>query len=312
MDAARRASASCDCSAGKDSGARASLFVMPMRRQLLVPLVGLLGAAVVVLPAAAGSETTPAIQAENVGEGVYGTTHRWSPATINVSPGGVVSFSNPYATTPHGLKFTGATPSCTGIPAAAGQATGATNWHGECTFSTPGTYSFICTVHPAEMKGTVTVTANGTTTTTITPSPTPGGTLTTASPTTNESGPGAATGSPLAGSASQAVKLAFSQKGKSVHGSVEVSQAGAGGRLEVDLLAKGASLASGAHLAQLRAGRLVRSSLRAGTVSFTVPLSAKAKRALARHGRLALGVKIVLKPATGSAVTITRSVVLHA
>ena len=280
---------------------------MPMRRQLLGLLAALLGAAVVVLPAAAGSETTPSVQAVN--SGIY--YHYWSPALLTVRTGGVVTFSNPYTETAHGLKFTGATPSCTGIPPAAGQATGATNWHGECTFSTPGTYSFICTVHPEEMKGTVTVTANGTTTTTITPSPTPGGIPTTTSPTTNESGPGATTGSPLAGSASQAVKLAPSQKGKSVHGSVKVSRAGAGGRLEVDLLAKGASLA-GAHLAQLRVGRLVRSSLRAGTVSFTVPLSAKAKRALARHGRLALGVKIVLKPATGTAVAIIRSVVLYA
>ncbi len=266
----------------------------------------MLGAAVVVLPAAAGSETTPSVQAVN--SGIY--YHYWSPALLTVSTGGVVTFSNPYTETAHGLKFTGETPICTGIPAAAGQAIGATNWHGECTFSTPGTYPFICTVHPEEMKGTVTVTANGTTT--ITPSPTPGGIPTTTSPTTNEPGPGATTGSPLAGSASQAVKLALSQKGKSVHGSVEVSQAGAGGRLEVDLLAKGASLASGAHLAQLRVGRLVRSSLRAGTVSFAVPLSAKAKRALARHGRLALGVKIVLEPATGSAVRITRSVLLRA
>jgi plastocyanin len=283
---------------------------MRTQRQLLTVLAVLLGAAVVVLPAAAGSETTPTIQAVN--SGAY--YHYWSPAQVFVSPGAVVSFSNPYTETHHGLKFTGgpATPSCTGIPPAAGEATGALNWHGECTFSTPGTYSFVCTVHPGEMKGTVTVNANGSTTTTTTttqpPSPEGGSTPSTA----NGSGPGATTGSPLAGSASQALRLAFNQHGNSVHGSVKVSQAGAGGRLEIDLLAKGASIARRAHPAQLPVGRLVHSSLRAGTISFAVPLSARAKRALARHGRLALSVKIVLTPANGSAVTIARSVVLHA
>ena len=63
--------------------------------------------------------------------------------------------------------------------------------------------------------------------------------------------------------------------------------------------------------AQVRVGRLVRSVLHAGTVSFAVPLSAKAMRALARHRRLALTVKVILVPAHGSVVAVTRSVVLH-
>jgi len=57
-------------------------------------------------------------------------------------------------------------------------------------------------------------------------------------------------------------------------------------------------------------GRLVRASLHAGKVSFAVPLSAKAKHALERHRRLALTVAIVLTPAQGSTVTVTRSVVV--
>jgi hypothetical protein len=65
-------------------------------------------------------------------------------------------------------------------------------------------------------------------------------------------------------------------------------------------------------LAQVRVGRLVRSSLQAGALSFSVALNARARRALGRHGRLALTVLIVLMPAHGSAVTITRSVVVHA
>ncbi len=62
----------------------------------------------------------------------------------------------------------------------------------------------------------------------------------------------------------------------------------------------------------LRVGRLVRSSLKAGSVSFSVPLSAKGKASLRRHRHLALTVKITLTPLHGAAVTVTRGVVLHA
>jgi hypothetical protein len=58
-------------------------------------------------------------------------------------------------------------------------------------------------------------------------------------------------------------------------------------------------------------GRLVRSLPHPGTVSFAVPLSARAKRSLARHRRLALAVKVILVPAHGATVGVTRGVVLH-
>jgi len=80
----------------------------------------------------------------------------------------------------------------------------------------------------------------------------------------------------------------------------------------VDLLAKSASLASGGHASGVRVGKLVRSHLRAGKVAFSVALNGRARAALRRHRRLALSVRIVIQPATGSAVTVTRSVVLHA
>ncbi len=288
---------------------------MRLRRRLLFPVAALLGATVVVLPAIASSATSPeTVEAENKpGSGLYGEeTHAWHPSQVTVSAGGVVKFSNPYSNHAHGLKFTGGTagttPSCTGIPVAAGEPTGAISWQGECTFSQPGTYTFICTVHPTEMTGTITVNPNGTTTTTPT-------TTTTTTPTTTTPGePGSETtsGSPLAGSVAQAVKLAGSRHGKSVHGSVKVSQAGAGGRLEVDLLARSALLAKAKHPSRVRVGRLVRSSLSAGVVSFAVPLTAKARSALRRHRRLALTVQIVLTPVHGTAVTVTRSVVEHA
>jgi hypothetical protein len=107
------------------------------------------------------------------------------------------------------------------------------------------------------------------------------------------------------------VKVAKSQHGSSVKGLIDLSKAAAGGRLEVDLLAQSASLAKAKHSTRVRVGRLVRSSLSAGKLSFSVKLNAKARRALRRHHKLALTVEIVLTPAGGKALTITRSVVQH-
>jgi hypothetical protein len=114
------------------------------------------------------------------------------------------------------------------------------------------------------------------------------------------------------GSASKAIKLAGVQHGKSVRGTIDVSQAGVGGRLEVALLADTVSLAKAGHSSKVRVGRFLRSSLKVGPVTFAVPLTAKAKAALRRHKRLALTVQIVLTPVHGAAVTVTKIVVLHA
>ena len=80
----------------------------------------------------------------------------------------------------------------------------------------------------------------------------------------------------------------------------------------IGLFAAGASLAKAGHPARVRVGRLVRRSLKAGNVPFSVSLTAKGKAALRRHRRLALTVKITLTPLDGAAVTVTRGVVLHA
>ena len=123
-------------------------------------------------------------------------------------------------------------------------------------------------------------------------------------------GPGSIGGSPLAGG-SHALTLAGTQHGPSVHGSIGVSSAGTGGRLEVALFAPGASLAAVHHPAGIRVGRLLRSAVRAGVVSFTAPLSVRARTALHRHHHLGLTVQIVLTPIVGVPVSVTRSVVLR-
>jgi hypothetical protein len=110
------------------------------------------------------------------------------------------------------------------------------------------------------------------------------------------------------------LKLTAPRHGSSVRGSLEIASSGVGGRLEIDLIANSASLAKVRHQKSTSTvvGRLVRSSLYAGKVSFSISLNAKAKRALSRHHKLALSVQIVLTPVHSAAVTITRSVVLHA
>jgi plastocyanin len=247
-----------------------------------------LGVGVAVLPALAASESLPV---EAVNEGLY--YHHWSNPIQTVIAGDTVKFSNPSGNVPHGLKFTSPTkPSCTGIPAAATEETGAVEWHGECTFSTPGTYAFVCTVHPGEMKGTITVNPNGTTTTTTTTTTTPPGT------TPGETPPP----SPLVGGPS----IHTSQHGGVVKGALEISQAGAGDRLEVNLLATHASLA---RVARVTVGHFTVASVKAGRQSFSVKLTAKAKRVLHRRKRLPLTVSIVLTPPHGKPTTVTRSVV---
>jgi plastocyanin len=281
----------------------------PRRRLALLAL--LLGFATVTLPAIAGSETTPTVNAVNAG--AY--SHYWSPSKATVAVGGQVTFSNSTEVA-HGVEWLGTVkPVCEEgegkVPVGSTPSASAANWSGNCTFSQPGTYNFYCTVHGAEMRGSITVTSAGTTTTTTTPT-----TTTTATPTSPTTPTGATTpagSSPtlaqlLAGSVARAVRVAHRQHG-AVRGSVALSTAAAGGRLEVDLLARRASLAS-ASGGKVRVGRLVRRGLHAGTVRFAVTLDRRARGALRRHGRLALTVRVVLTPARGASRSVTRAIIV--
>ena len=148
------------------------------------------------------------------------------------------------------------------------------------------------------------------TTTTSTPPPILSGGTTPPAPSFPAS-PGTTSGSPLAGSASTAIKVTGAQHGSSVHGSLDIAPAGAGARLEVDLLAASAALARKQHAKQVRIGRFLRASLAAGKLSFAVSLNAQAKRALHRHHRLPVIVQITITPLHGSPLTTTRSVSLR-
>jgi hypothetical protein len=98
-----------------------------------------------------------------------------------------------------------------------------------------------------------------------------------------------------------------------VHLAVQVGQAGAGGRLEIDLLAKGALIAKtrGAGSKQVVIGHVVRQPIAAGEQSLSVALTAQAKRALARHHKLVVTVRIVLTATSAPPASVTRSLVLR-
>lgn len=253
-----------------------------VRRHLLLSAV--LGSAAALLSAAPSVAEGPTIEAAG---GAYGGYY-WSPSSAEVGGGGAVAFRSASATVPHGVTWTGGpeTPSCSGVPIDEGR----TSWSGSCTFTQPGTYAFRCYVHPTEMTGTITVSSSGTVTTSPPPPPAE---------------------SPLNGPAAQALELARAQRG-SVRGSIELSQAAAGGRLEVDLVARRSALLGAGHRGTMRVGRLLRSYLRAGRASFAVPLKPPARRALRRHKRLALTVTVIVTPLEGEAVKLRRAVVIHA
>jgi hypothetical protein len=302
---------------GSSSERRAEIVRL---RKRYLPLAAALGAAVAVLPALAASSTAKLEVNENCVQlnwpcwTTEGSASRPQPASrVTIVAGGDVEFVD-HATTAASVNWIGGgtAPVCTGVPT-----TAQTGWSGKCTFAIPGTYKFESSTMFKE-SGPYTnkidytkyeiVVEGSTTTTTTTGTTGTTGTTTTTTTTTSPASPE----SPLAGSESRAVKVAKSQHGGSVKGSINLSKAAAGDRLEVDLLTQSASLAKAKHSTRVRVGRYAHSSLTAGKLSFSVKLNAKARRAIRRHHRLALTVEIVLTPASGKALTITRSVTVHA
>lgn len=283
----------------------------PGKRHLLAAIV--VGAAAGVLPALASSATEPAVNAVCASEcSSFYPKYAWSPSEASIGAGGAVKFANATPGTPHGIVWSSSVkPSCaSSVPVGEGKFS-SEEWSGTCTFSQPGTYTYYCSVHGPSMSGTIQVSPEGTTTTSPT-GPAPSTETSTSPPATTTPSSPTAPASLLAGPASRALKLAKSQRGGQVHGSVALSTAAVGGRLEVKLLARRAALAGTRSHALLAVGRLVRSVAHAGSMPFAVSLSRPARRALAHRHRLALVVKILLRPAHGQPLTITRATVVHA
>jgi len=111
-------------------------------------------ACALVVPAAAISEPPPTIEAAREPQ------IKWVPEHVSVAAGGSVEIKNPNMAVSHGVRFLSvpATPNCTGVPGTGGgQPQFGTGWSGSCSFTTPGTYTFDCTVHGSAMSGSITV-----------------------------------------------------------------------------------------------------------------------------------------------------------
>jgi hypothetical protein len=218
-----------------------------------------------------------------------------SSSSLAITAGGTVTFSYPAGgTSHHTVVFTSAqAPACTGLPAPGNPfINGRPGWSGSCRFDDPGTFTFVCEIHPA-MTGKVTVadaptpTATATATAGATPTPSPGNPYATPTP---------VPGTPQA-TLRGAVTLAAHQRGTHVRGSIKVQTARA--RLEVALSVR-RSVLTGGHSAKLvRVGRWRRTASDAGRVAFSVPLTATGRAALAKLRRLPLTVAVSLTPPGG-------------
>jgi hypothetical protein len=291
---------------------------MRPRTLLLFALAALVGSAVAVLPALAAAPSEAKLEVnENCVESNWpcwaaaGSGSKPEPTSkVTIVAGGEVLFTD-NATTKANIAWVGNAPACSSsVPVS--PTSPQAPWEGKCKFEQPGTYKFeSSTLFNGGPSLNYTkyeiVVEGGATATTPTTTPIP--------PTTTTTTP-ATPGKPSYGSSleegAKALELAGRQRGSIVHGSIKVSQAGSGGRLEVALFAAGAALAKANHGRQVRVGRLVSSSLKAGSVSFSVPLNTKGKASLRRHRHLALTLKITLTPLHGAVMTLTRVVVLHA
>jgi hypothetical protein len=285
-------------------------------RKRYLPVATVLAAAVAIVPAfaAAGTSEAKLEVNENCVEPdwpCWATPGSSQPASkVTIASGGSVTFAD--SKTAVNIAWTGTAPECEPkVPVA--PESPKTGWEGKCTFLTPGTYKFESSTLFNDGVDNYTkyeVVVESSATTPLIGTTGEGGSKGGSIPATTTPGPAPAgespTGSPLSG----APVIHASQKGTTVKGSLQISKAGVGDRLEVDLLATTASLAKAGHATQV-VGRLVSASVSAGQRSFSVTLDAKARRALKRHHRLALKVKITLTPVNGEATSMTRSVTLH-
>jgi hypothetical protein len=287
---------------------------MSLRAPVVFALAALMGAGVAVLPALAAPSEAKLEVNENCVENEWpcwaapGSGAKPKPASkLAVAAGGEVAFTD-NANTKANIAWVGTAPACSpSVPVS--PTPPQASWEGKCKFEQPGTYRFesatLFNGGPGEDYTKYEIVVEGAATGTTPTTPTTPATPTT--PTTpNETGHA----SPLVGG-TKALALAHSQLGSTVHGSIEVSEAGSGGRLEVGLFVAGPAPVKTGHPRQVRVGRVVRSPVKAGRVSFSVPLTSRGRTSLRRHRRLALTVKVMLTPAHGEPVTVVRGVVAH-
>ncbi len=298
-----------------DSQNEKGRLTMSLRVLVVFAVAALMGAAVAGLPALAASSEAKLEVNENCVENEWpcwaapGSGAKPKPASkLTVAAGGEVAFID-NANTKTNIAWVGAAPACSpSVPVS--PAPPQAPWEGRCKFEQPGTYKFESATlfdgGPGEDYTKYEIVVEGAATGTAPTTPT-----TPTAPTTPTTPNEAGHDSPLV-EGPKALALAHSQRGSTVHGSIEVSQAGSGGRLEVGLFMAGPAPVKTGHPRQVRVGRLVRSPVKAGRVSFSVPLTSTGRTSLRRHRRLALTVKVTLTPPHAEPVTVVRGVVAHA
>ena len=82
----------------------------------------------------------------------------FAPSAVKIAKGGTVKWSwSPANTEPHDVHLKQGPKGLKAKGSYSTKTTAVTNAHFQKTFTTPGTYKYICTIHPTQMKMTVTV-----------------------------------------------------------------------------------------------------------------------------------------------------------
>ncbi len=244
--------------------------------------------------------------------------------------GGTVTFNNADPAEAHNLRFTQSGVSCNQTAPPGGPSgvltipdpwdeDEAADWAGTCTFTQPGTFTFVCDPHASEgMQGTVTVSNPSTNPPpppppgSPPPPPPPGGTP----PPPPPPGPGGTTPPPpppgtVPGTTGDqpSIAVSSSQRG-GVRGTI--TRAKRSSSVKVEVTAKRGDIgATGDKSSSTGVGTLNGRTSRSGGLDFLVNLSGKAKTALAKRGRLLLGVRVTVAPLTGATQPKTFKVTLR-
>jgi plastocyanin len=292
-----------------------------MRRWvLLMGLAGVIGGLIATLPTLTAAATTlPMTGSFTVSD--FAFTAAGGGNTVTIAPGGTVSFSYPSGSNEHNVDFGSGpqptscmlggqsqSPPIPSVPTAPG-------WSGNCTFNTPGTYTFHCDRHTF-MTGTILVGSQATSTDTGSG----GSTTTTATMTMPMSMPMPTTStaqtslplSPIVGSSRNAIKVVGANGGRKIDGTIKVSRAGQGGHAVIAVMSSSSALGGSGHKRSVVLGQLRLSDLRAGTARFSVALKTAARRALTTRKHLAVTVQVTVTAPGAETVSLSRALNLRA
>jgi plastocyanin len=232
-----------------------------------------------------------------------------SGRTATIALGGKVTFAYPEGFDEHNARFVKDGVACTQTGGLGSVVNGKAlpaeteepGWTGDCVFTQPGDFAFVCDVHPL-MQGKVVVVDEGGGTTTTPPTTTGQTTSTTTTPTTPGGGgttPGGGTAPvtvPPATTdvpATPVIRIARTQRGTVLRGTL--AKGGKASKVVIDVRAlRGAVRAPGKRTALVSVGKLTRRTSATGGLTFAIKLDARARGVLKRAGRLALNVRVTV------------------